>query len=228
MWEYKHDNYIQHHGILGMKWGVRRFQNADGTRTNAGKKRERVHIKKQITDKRQLESDTKTLNKLYSGARASRGLTEKRQAQLDARDKAFLENRIEQTGKKMDSKWSAKNSNKITNEAKKKVMGELDAYSKELINQPGGRNSDGKISAKTINAYNNRMSQLMSSQVSDIRTPSGKSVSFVAKRGEIGVFMALSTQGYNISQFKNGIYGSGKVAYRSKVVDKMSVSGKGD
>lgn len=30
---------IKHHGIIGMKWGVRRFQNADGSLTNSGKKR---------------------------------------------------------------------------------------------------------------------------------------------------------------------------------------------
>ena len=32
-------SYLEHHGILGQKWGVRRFQNKDGSRTTEGKKR---------------------------------------------------------------------------------------------------------------------------------------------------------------------------------------------
>ncbi len=33
------NNTLQHHGIIGQKWGVRRFQNKDGSLTGAGRKR---------------------------------------------------------------------------------------------------------------------------------------------------------------------------------------------
>lgn len=36
----KNEEMLEHHGIKGQKWGVRRFQNKDGTRTALGKKRE--------------------------------------------------------------------------------------------------------------------------------------------------------------------------------------------
>lgn len=33
------EDYLEHHGIKGQKWGVRRFENPDGTLTDAGKER---------------------------------------------------------------------------------------------------------------------------------------------------------------------------------------------
>lgn len=122
---------------------------------------------------------------------------------------------------KKDHKWVKKNTDKITDKARKKSSKELMKYANELMKDPNAVNKSGKLSAATINSYNKKMASLMNEQVSDLTSPSGKVVRFVAKRGEVGVFMALADQGYNMNQLKNGIYDSGKVAYRSTVVDKV-------
>ena len=159
------DEELYHHGVKGMRWGIRRYQNPDGSLTPAGRKR--------------LE--------------------------------------------KADIKWAKKKTDKITAQAKKASQKELDAYGKELLKLPNAFKANGKLSAQTVNAYNRKMAELMSQKTSNIRAPSGRVVSFVAKRGEIGVFMALSNSGYDPSQYKQGVYSSGRIAYKKDHANKINI-----
>jgi hypothetical protein len=63
------------------------------------------------------------------------------------------------------------------------------------------------------------MAELMNTKVSDISAPSGRVVKFVAKRGEIGVYMALADQNYDMRKVKNGVWTDGRIAYKKSSVD---------
>ena len=73
--------YLEHHGILGMKWGVRRYQNKDGSLTPAGKKRYKS-----------TEEELKAREKVIKNAERAKAKVDKlnaKKAELDAREEAL-------------------------------------------------------------------------------------------------------------------------------------------
>ena len=66
------DMILSHHGIKGQRWGIRRFQNEDGTRTVAGKARynssadDRHAQKLESLAKKANEKSSKAIDKLYA------------------------------------------------------------------------------------------------------------------------------------------------------------------
>lgn len=97
---------LQHYGVLGMKWGIRRHQPYTKGKEKKGKYVGGTPIMFRAKD--QIEADKEALKQLDKGNHLSRGVTKKRQEAYDKRDREFLEKRI------------AKNEKKIQDRAKKK------------------------------------------------------------------------------------------------------------
>lgn len=71
--------YLAHHGVKGQKWGIRRYQNADGSRTAAGKKHRKV-------DANSAAGKSQAKSKSDAAATKSKGLFKKKRKVVDVEE----------------------------------------------------------------------------------------------------------------------------------------------
>lgn len=71
----EYTNYLVHHGVKGQRWGVRRYQNADGSLTDAGRKKYGIKVARKyyklnrLQRKQENTSDFKKYRKLQKKMR---------------------------------------------------------------------------------------------------------------------------------------------------------------
>lgn len=110
------DEELMHYGIKGMKWGVRRYQNEDGSLTSAGKKRQ---------DKRDQRAA-----KYYDRANERQREIDSLNDSLKSTDKRFQKRKLEKEVKKLEKKREqdlqdahAKEEGKLTKREKQIAIG---------------------------------------------------------------------------------------------------------
>lgn len=147
------ENELYHHGIKGMKWGVRRYQNRDGTLTAAGRKRaaklQRDYTKltgKKISGSEEKAPKKKTISDLSDDelrARTNRLQMEKNYLDLQKQVSAFNPPQVS-AGKKFVQNVLGKVIAPAATEAGKKLLTEYaNKKGKELLGLDTKEAADG-------------------------------------------------------------------------------------
>ena len=94
---------LMHWGVPGMRWGIRRYQNKDGTLTPAGKKRYDKEMEKAKADAKIVKNRERTQAKMDK-LNALRADTEARKKALDGKDDSNLEKALKSKAKEQKAK----------------------------------------------------------------------------------------------------------------------------
>lgn len=157
------ENELYHHGIKGMKWGIRRFQNADGSLTKAGKKRygdeegdsseekktstkpaKVKPVPEHLSKKKVKSMTTEELKERINRLTLENDLRKLEKSVYPTKGKDFVFKVLEKSGENISTQLTTYAMGAATNKILQEVFGNVDSKFKnyEFVNPKKGQKKD--------------------------------------------------------------------------------------
>ena len=242
-----HCDEFYHHGIKGMKWGVRRFQRRDGTRTPAGKKRMAFTQSDGYRNALRKVMSNKTINKAATnltkrnmaktsrkeaiskekdkdvrlGMKMTKGSASEVKKGLDAANKKVAEKRQGSSDKKSNYKKAVKIGAAVAGTA-------LAAYGTYKV----AKFVQGKRSEKAMQKASEYVSKNFMNKIGETNFSDGRTISTFANK--TGTNMVVKGRGNrDIGKFNANVVSTGRQMYKDATNTRLDkglskVVGAGD
>lgn len=168
------EDFLVHYGILGMKWGVRRYQNEDGSYTRAGEMRRRKSFRLETKEEKAERLAKKNIKKAVRQVKKAEQAAkrEEKREQRSAEDQARLEKKKFQILRSGDADRIYKNQHLFTDQELNTALNRL--RQNEQVRQMGkGYQKEQERSRKESQKQSDKQKQ---NQQAKQQTKNGKDI----------------------------------------------------
>lgn len=202
------EDILSHHGILGQKWGIRRFQNADGSYTRAGEERRRKSFRLETKEERDVRLAKKSVKKAVQQVKKAEKAAkrEEKREKKSAEDAAKLERKKAQILRSGDADRIYKNQHLFSDQEINTALNRLRQNEQVRLMSKGYQKEVAKAQKEMQRQAEKKMKSQQAQQQNKQQVKNGKTM--VRKLWDAGKMAAGMYATYNqVAKAVNSITG---------------------